>query len=569
MVSYPHTPIILLSPLAEGADRLVARVALRLKKIQLIVPLPMRKELYEKDFTKRDSLAEFDKLLNQAEQSFVLPVLDDRPEEEICEQCHSRDLQYEQVGAYIARHSQIVIALWDGLKTELVGGTAKIIEFQREGVPEPYAPHRTPLDVVESGPVYHIMTPRSRDKHQTAGQPFTLNLLYPKGYAADWSVYDRVFKTMDAFNEDAIQQEQLLREKLQDSMNDLFPEEEAKKIPSELQTLREHYGVADRLAIYFQGRTRSTLNRLFILISLAALCFGIYAHLLPGLGTALFFYPLIITIYLFIIAIAHLWVHHRAKRGKYQNKYQDYRTLAEGMRVQFFWCLAGLSLKKFKHSVADHYLRKQKSELDWIRHAIRVWNIPEVADSNGRSAVDRERMTSLNLLLTHWIRRQASYFTQTAKNNHEQLESNERLSKVLLWFGVGVTIALALSLLASYLLGYEFHKSLPHDELLHGSLILLMTLPPVGAALLHNYTEKTALSEHVKQYSRMSGLFSKAEKQLDKILHSNGARDTAECLKDAEAARELIEELGKEALVENGDWILLHRERPVDPPHAV
>ena len=37
---YPDTPLLLLSPLAEGADRLVAKVALA-EKIRLIVPLPL------------------------------------------------------------------------------------------------------------------------------------------------------------------------------------------------------------------------------------------------------------------------------------------------------------------------------------------------------------------------------------------------------------------------------------------------------------------------------------------------------------------------------------------------
>ena len=34
------------------------------------------------------------------------------------------------------------------------------------------------------------------------------------------------------------------------------------------------------------------------------------------------------------------------------------------------------------------------------------------------------------------------------------------------------------------------------------------------------------------------------------------------------SAPALIEELGKEALVENGDWVLLHRERPLQVPKA-
>src|SRR5438445_7431315 len=68
---YPHTPLTLLSPLAEGADRLVARVALKLGS-RLIVPLPMRRELYERDFTTAASRAEFRELLESA-QHFVLP----------------------------------------------------------------------------------------------------------------------------------------------------------------------------------------------------------------------------------------------------------------------------------------------------------------------------------------------------------------------------------------------------------------------------------------------------------------------------------------------------------------
>src|SRR5437899_1178013 len=55
---YPSTPIILLSALAEGADRLAARVALDIGA-RLVVPLPMAQHLYEQDFKSPDSLAEF------------------------------------------------------------------------------------------------------------------------------------------------------------------------------------------------------------------------------------------------------------------------------------------------------------------------------------------------------------------------------------------------------------------------------------------------------------------------------------------------------------------------------
>ena len=47
--AYPHTPIVLLSSLAEGADRLVARTALECGA-QLYVVLPMQVVEYERDF---------------------------------------------------------------------------------------------------------------------------------------------------------------------------------------------------------------------------------------------------------------------------------------------------------------------------------------------------------------------------------------------------------------------------------------------------------------------------------------------------------------------------------------
>ena len=52
--AHPHTPLLLLSPLAEGSDRLVARVALELG-VRLVVPLPLPLELYEQDFASDES----------------------------------------------------------------------------------------------------------------------------------------------------------------------------------------------------------------------------------------------------------------------------------------------------------------------------------------------------------------------------------------------------------------------------------------------------------------------------------------------------------------------------------
>ena len=70
---YPERELRVMSPLAEGADRLVAGIALDLG-IDLIVPLPMARELYIADFDSQPSLAEFESLSERAAEVYELPV---------------------------------------------------------------------------------------------------------------------------------------------------------------------------------------------------------------------------------------------------------------------------------------------------------------------------------------------------------------------------------------------------------------------------------------------------------------------------------------------------------------
>ncbi|MBK9249597.1 MAG: hypothetical protein IPM69_16140 [Ignavibacteria bacterium] len=53
-------------------------------------------------------------------------------------------------------------------------------------------------------------------------------------------------------------------------------------------------------------------------------------------------------------------------------------------------------------------------------------------------------------------------------------------------------------------------------------------------------------------------------------LFANAKKYYAQKLKsgDLEATQSLTLELGKEALIENGDWVMLHRERPMEVPKA-
>ena len=116
----PNTKITIISPLAEGADRLVAWRAMAKKDADLIVPLPLEVSEYMQDFSSKYSKAEFATLLEQATQVIDLPHM-----------MHRED-SYLAAGLYVLKQCDILIAIWDGLPARGPAGTGQIVAHARE-----------------------------------------------------------------------------------------------------------------------------------------------------------------------------------------------------------------------------------------------------------------------------------------------------------------------------------------------------------------------------------------------------------------------------------------------------
>jgi len=110
----------ILSPLAEGADRLAAREILKDNNSQLEVVLPLEKHDYMNDFETPESKTEFEKFLSKAKTITQLAPAE------------SRNEAYAQVGYYVVDHCDILIALWNGKPAAGHGGTAEIVEYARK-----------------------------------------------------------------------------------------------------------------------------------------------------------------------------------------------------------------------------------------------------------------------------------------------------------------------------------------------------------------------------------------------------------------------------------------------------
>lgn len=126
----------LVSPLAEGADRIVAEEAVALGW-QLQSALPFAKHEYEKDFASPASRSEFRLLLAKAEK--VDELRGSRASRD------SRDSAYAAVGRLVLDSCDVLVAVWDGANARGEGGTAQMVREAREsGMPVVWIPSEPP-----------------------------------------------------------------------------------------------------------------------------------------------------------------------------------------------------------------------------------------------------------------------------------------------------------------------------------------------------------------------------------------------------------------------------------------
>jgi len=113
------TRFILVSPLAEGSDQIVARCALDTNAFTLACPLPFPQAEYETTFDDPAHVAPFRTLLEGARPLMLMLDGDLGPE---------RDRSFEAVGRLVVRNCDLMIGIWDGLPGAR-GGTAETIRY--------------------------------------------------------------------------------------------------------------------------------------------------------------------------------------------------------------------------------------------------------------------------------------------------------------------------------------------------------------------------------------------------------------------------------------------------------
>ena len=531
---FPGMPLVMLSALAEGGDQLSAREALA-AGARLIAPLPLLPQTYAEDFVDEATRDGFAQLCQRAEV-LQMPLLPGNSLADIAAHGEPRDRQYAQAGVFIASHCHILLALWDGRESSLLGGTAQVVRYALDGVMpgwiERRRSERTALNRVDESIVFHIACSRVDANGVVQGPAATLAALQARWISQDQqrdaaagmqTEFRRMFAHMREFDLDQHRHaEEIL------VAND--PGVRASGADG-LSIIDRLFGAADALALHFQKRVLAVMRSIHVLAAATGIAFVCYSDL-PA-DVPLQYYGIYIFMALFAAGVLLAWL---ARRRDWHRKYIDYRALAEGLRVQRYWRRAGVAAIGASAFAHDHFMQKTDVELGWIRNVMRVPSMERVHDAPPSN-------TELAAVIAEWIGEpgsggQLDYYTRKTEHRRRTQRTTRALGLASLWASFAIVLFLAL-----------FQRRIGSDT----SNLLLAMLAVFGmvAAARESYAYRKGDKELIKQYRYMLGIFTDARRKID-----------AE--RDDEGKREILRALGEAALAEHSEWALMHRQRPLD-----
>jgi len=662
---FPETEFILMSSLAEGADRIAALAAIK-NGVTVAPVLPVTAKNYEDTFkgfgynSVEESVTAFRDILDDKEHVLTPCVLSRATSAE-----KNREA-FRRTSAYMISQSHVLIAMWDGYEYDRPGGTYDSIRMAFQGIDHNLqsmnhamstfdGPTFTPasyLSVAEDCPIYVIpaerltepaellergrktdersnlpesgfmipqMTPdmviTKKEKYRRkSGKDCTLREghipMHGVPESVQWSkaIPQYYFESFHAIND--INKDLILNKKCKEIFdkeslaftvnrpgenieivsvsNTLYAkgsvvdeaisygtvskgllryDENDDNIIKTILTLEERralhamatrFYVADRLAGEYQRKSFVRISislfltlmmgfffQLYILMSSAVLFIGVYA--------------------LMMLTSMSLYYFH--KRSRAYLRFIEYRTLAESVRVNYYWAITGIN-----DSVSSVCYGYMKNEIMWVRNVLKSWNSFFLNVYSTYSDVKNRT----EMVEKVWIEDQKRYHTGKFKGVHGKKGNRDKfvranhlsLAVVLLLFMVSVvTTVLSLPSFSAY----AGHITFTFSGLYAGDFILI---PPTQMTILVlmkiSMMMLVFVSVYLKGYREKLIHGGTPEQIKAKINMFNIAERRLRLIDDTEKSSKLniLYELGVQCIVETNDWAFEHKSKDMSLPSS-
>lgn len=511
-----EAPLILLTGLTSPTDRLVADEAM-IRNWAVVGVLPCAAADVRASMTDDTARASFDEYQAKCWRVIEIPAAATPAEEPTsADEVHRSRMREQNI--FIVRQAQLVIALWDGVpaKPGEDHGTAAIVELCRHGPPTLSADL---LSSPETTSLIHIPVRRLSDPdHKPKRVPESkLDKAYRKS-AREFSRFNVAARKNRIDNEP----------NHTNSIRSLLPLEEQGRLGQIGSPLARFFADADSVSVRLRRKRDLAVRVVSIAVVLGAffqaafttqkemlwlIAYGAAAALGYGLYLSIFRLPL----------------------SQIGDRYIEYRAIAEGLRIQFFWQITGIH-----HGVAEEYQQLVKTEVGWVREALRniqfmvapLWQW-EPPSSYVPSRIDVGR---------YWVDGQERYYLGTTQRPGKALQCKIAAGRIELLANVALTGALLLvgvAAVASMML-MPVHIKIAASAFSTSFFLL--------GGVIKGYASAMGYAEQSVSYELMGALFRNARSTLER-----------------NAGNEAIEEqclftLGKFALDENASWLLMHRK---------
>lgn len=560
------------SPLAEGSDRIVAEQALKLG-YRLTCPMPFLEGEFERDFLpdkalEPNSIERFRELLRQGQGAGDLVRFE-------IEGTHAEaGIAYGAAGSIVLNQSDVLLAVWDGAPGHGAGGTTDTLDFAlKYDIPviwiDAAAPHAwqllrgnlpppktdgTPLHPEGCGQltdianlIEHVLgapDEASAPEHGHGRKKQSLRMQFYREEKPD-SNYHFIWKAFrNLLGDGRFTRPSFKVIPFEDALQDDWSAEAPGVAGWANRCLRQQYAWADKLADYYGDGYRSAFVLAFALSAVAVAC-ALGPFLLGEHTESPFIEAMAhgsqlseIAVILFIFASISI-----AVRKRWQDRWMEYRLVAELVRQQRILLPlgGGRPFARVPLHISKGYGHLAQSWMFWhVRAISRTVGLPAIQ-------VDRNYLTGALQYIRTIVRNQSDFHRTTAARSH-RIEHRLHLA--------GVT-SMLLTLLAC-LVHLLFH---------HGVFSRLLTfacavLPAAGAALagINNQGEFARIS---KRSAAMSARLDEIDNKIERLLTASKENGPVPPFSEVvgisnETAQLLVDEVS--------DWRVVFQDRPLVLP---